>query len=67
MPIFLPQEKGRSLSLDHALWATPSFLVLPPGGESDHHYLIFGRGLLFEKESSKPYSKGLRGGIFLQF
>ena len=42
MPIFLPQERDTRL-----LWTTRfgqphSFLVLPPGGESDHHYLIFG-------------------------
>ena len=58
-PVFLPQERGTRL-----LWTTRfgqphSLLVLPPGGESDHHYLIFG-GLLSEKESPKSYSKGLR-------
>ena len=65
-PVFLPQERGTRL-----LWTTRfgqphSFLVLPPCGESDHHYLIFG-GLLSEKESPKSYSEGLRGGFFCRF
>ena len=32
----------------------------------NHHYLIRG-GLLFEKESPKSYSKGLRAGFFCSF
>ena len=44
-----------------------SFLVLPPGGESDHHDLIFGGLAFFEKESPKSYAKGLRGGFFCRF
>ena len=57
---FLPQEKEHAPSLDSALWATPFVSCPAPGRRIDHHYLIFG-GLLFEKESPKSYSKGLRG------
>jgi len=65
-PVFLPQGKGTRF-----LWTTRfgqphSFLVLPPGGESDHHDLIL-RGLLLEKVSLKSHAKGLRGGFFCRF
>jgi len=54
---FVPKEGGAKDCFSstkrgtHLLWTTRfgqphSFLVLPPGGESDHHYLIFG-GLAF--------------------
>ena len=62
-PVFLPQEKGHSLSLDNALWASPFVSCPTPGGESDHHYLIWG-GLLFEKESPKSYTKRASGVYF---
>ena len=39
-PVFLPQEKGNSLSLDNALWASPFVSCPTPGGESDHYYLL---------------------------
>ena len=56
-PIFLPQERGTRL-----LWTTRfgqphSFLVLPPGGESYHHYLIRGACFL-KKKARSPILKG---------
>ena len=42
-----------------------SFLVLPPGGESDHHYLIFGGACFLKKKARSPILKGF--GIFLPF
>ena len=65
-PIFLPQERSTRLLWTTRFGQAHSALVLPLCGESDHHYLIL-RGLLFEKESPKPYSKGLRGGFFCRF
>ena len=51
-PVFLPQEKGHSLSLDNALWASPFVSCPTPGGESDHHYLILGVCFLKKKARS---------------
>ena len=65
-PVFLPQERGTRLLWPTRFGQVHSFLVLPPCGESDHHYLIFG-GFLFEKESPKSYSKGLRAGFSCRF
>ena len=65
-PIFLPQERGTRLLWIRHFGQVHSALVLPLCGESDHHDLIL-RGLLFEKESPKSYSKGLRGGFFCRF
>ena len=38
MPIFLPQERGTRLLWTTRFGQAHSFLVLPPCGESDHHY-----------------------------
>ena len=57
-PVFLPQEKGHSLSLDNALWASPFVSCPTPGGESDHHYLILGVCFL-KKKARSPMLKGL--------
>ena len=59
-------RKGHSPSLANALWTSPFVSCPAPCGESDHHYLIFG-GFLFEKESPKSYSKGLRAGFSCRF
>ena len=56
-PVFLPQEKGHSLSLDNALWASPFVSCPTPGGESDHHYLIWGVCFL-KKKARSPIPKG---------
>ena len=56
-PVFLPQEKGHSLSLDNALWASPFVSCPTPGGESDHHYLIWGVCFL-KKKARSPMPKG---------
>jgi len=56
-PVFLPQEKGHSLSLDNALWASPFISCPTPGGESDHHYLILGVCFL-KKKARSPMLKG---------
>ena len=56
-PVFLPQEKGHSLSLDNALWASPFISCPTPGGESDHHYLILGVCFL-KKKARSPMPKG---------
>ena len=53
MPIFLPQERGTRLLWTTRFGQVHSALVLPPGGESDHHYLTF-EGLLFEKKARSP-------------
>ena len=65
-PVFLPQEKGHSLSLDNALWATP-FVSCPAPMRRIRSSLIDFWGLLSEKESPKPHSEGLRGGCFCCF
>ena len=56
MPIFLPQEKGHSPSLDHALWVTPFVSCPAPGRRIRPSLFDFRGGLLFEKES--PILKG---------
>ena len=35
-----------------------SFLVLLPGGESDHHYLILGGACFLKKKARSPILKG---------
>ena len=65
-PVFLPQEKGHSLSLDNALWAPP-FVSCPAPMRRIRSSLIDFWGLLSEKESPKSYSEGLRGGFFCRF
>ena len=35
-----------------------SFLVLPPGGESDHHCLFFWGGCFLKKKARSPILKG---------
>ena len=51
-PVFLPQEKGHSLSWTTRFGQAHSFLVLPTCGESDHHYLILGVCFLKKKARS---------------
>ena len=59
MPIFFHKKGALAFFGQRALGNPIRFLSCSPCGESEHHYLTFG-GLLFEKESPKSYSKGLR-------
>ena len=60
MPIFLLQERGTRLLWTSALWATPFVSCPAPGRRILPSLFVFWGGLLFEKESPKSYSKGLR-------
>ena len=64
---FSSTRKGHSPSLDYALWATPFVSCPAPGRRIRPSLFIFFGGLLFEKESPKSSSKGLRGGFFCRF
>ena len=65
---FSSTRKGTLAFFGRARFGQPhSFFVLLPGGQSGHHYLFFLGGLLFEKESPKSSSKGLRDGFFCRF
>ena len=60
-------RKGHSPSLDNALWASPFVSCPAPMRRILPSLFDFRGGLLFEKESPKSYSKGLRGGFFCRF
>ena len=56
---FSSTRKGaRAFFGQRALGYPHSLLVLPPGGESDHHYLIFGGACFLKKKARSPILKG---------
>ena len=63
-PVFLPQEKGHSLSLDNALWATP-FVSCPAPGRRIRASLFYFRGACFlKKKARSPIQKGFEVDFF---
>ena len=57
--LFFFHKKRSTRLLWTARFGLPhSLLVLPPGGESDHHYLIFGGACFLKKKARSPILKG---------
>ena len=65
-PIFF-HKKGALAFFDNALWAIPFVSCPAPMRRIRPSLFDFRGGLLFEKESPKSYSKGLRCGFFCRF
>ena len=66
-PVFLPQEKDTRLLWTSVFWVSPFVSCPAPRAANPSIIILFSRGLLFEKESPKSYSEGLRGGFFCRF
>ena len=57
-PVFLPQEKGHSLSLDNALWATPFVSCPAPMRRIRSSLIDFFGACFLKKKARSPIQKG---------